>query len=137
MPMSPNPDPEDEFAAPSPSDLPTTDTEPSPVKFDGIVTETHRGDLLLMVPRHDPIETQYFSPTHTGLSSQQLSLFPEVEYRCRQSQECLCGEGIEEGQKVKFLPCCHVFHVGCIDPWLRSQGICPVDKRGVLDFGEE
>lgn len=64
---------------------------------------------------------------------QVLSLFQEVTYSGSEEQECICRETILKGQRVKFLPCCHVFHAQCIDPWLRTHDVCPIDKRKVRD----
>ena len=46
-------------------------------------------------------------------------------------QICQCD--FEAGDHVKVLPCCHDFHVGCIDHWLKDNNSCvlckaPVDK---------
>lgn len=40
----------------------------------------------------------------------------------------VCIEPYEIGQERKFLPCSHVFHVKCIDMWLKnSSRNCPLD----------
>lgn len=45
----------------------------------------------------------------------------------------ICLEQFQENCEVKKLPCHHIFHPGCVDPWLiRSVGDCPVCKRNVL-----
>ncbi|KAI8996127.1 hypothetical protein BC832DRAFT_302113 [Gaertneriomyces semiglobifer] len=50
------------------------------------------------------------------------------------SEVCaICIDGWEEGGKVRELPCNHVFHQSCIDPWLLKHAIlCPVCKRSIL-----
>jgi len=41
----------------------------------------------------------------------------------------ICLEPKLPGQLVRVLPCLHSFHADtCIDPWLRTQPTCPVDK---------
>ncbi|CAL9246272.1 unnamed protein product [Arabidopsis halleri] len=40
----------------------------------------------------------------------------------------VCLEQVTVGEVVRTLPCLHQFHAGCIDPWLRQQGTCPVCK---------
>ncbi|PAN04973.1 hypothetical protein PAHAL_1G105600 [Panicum hallii] len=50
------------------------------------------------------------------------------------AEDCaVCLGGVEEGETVRRLPACqHVFHKGCIDPWLRAHATCPVCRSGVL-----
>lgn len=43
----------------------------------------------------------------------------------------ICLEQVDRGELVRSLPCLHQFHAGCIDPWLRQQGTCPVCKLRV------
>lgn len=38
----------------------------------------------------------------------------------------ICISALEEGDEVAKLPCGHLFHKGCIDPWLREQACCPL-----------
>ncbi|XP_039787029.1 E3 ubiquitin-protein ligase EL5-like [Panicum virgatum] len=39
----------------------------------------------------------------------------------------VCLEEVRGGEMVRSLPGCrHVFHVGCIDPWLHSHVTCPL-----------
>ena len=39
----------------------------------------------------------------------------------------VCLEELRGGEMVRSLPGCrHVFHVGCIDPWLHSHVTCPL-----------
>ncbi|KAJ3672220.1 hypothetical protein LUZ60_006941 [Juncus effusus] len=48
--------------------------------------------------------------------------FKELGYCC-----VVCLSEFEETECVKIIPRCrHVFHPGCIDPWLLSRGSCPV-----------
>lgn len=41
----------------------------------------------------------------------------------------VCLEQVNVGDLLRSLPCLHQFHAGCIDPWLRQQGTCPVCKH--------
>ena len=44
---------------------------------------------------------------------------------------------LEKGEEVKRLPCGHVFHAVCIDPWLKEQrAVCPVCRQGIYDDEE-
>ena len=45
---------------------------------------------------------------------------------------CLvCLSDYEEGDSLKTLPCLHVFHVHCIDEWLRRKRLCPLCNTDV------
>ncbi|CAG9328676.1 unnamed protein product [Blepharisma stoltei] len=42
---------------------------------------------------------------------------------------CLCG--YEIGEEVRTLPCFHMFHVRCVDEWLRRSALCPLCKTSI------
>ncbi|OEL12634.1 hypothetical protein BAE44_0026346 [Dichanthelium oligosanthes] len=45
----------------------------------------------------------------------------------------VCLEEVRGGEMVRSLPeCRHLFHVGCIDPWLHSHVTCPLCRVRVL-----
>ena len=49
----------------------------------------------------------------------------------------VCLDAIREGEPVKRLPCGHVFHSSCIDPWLlEEKAVCPTCRKGVFDDDE-
>ncbi|GJN06424.1 hypothetical protein PR202_ga24153 [Eleusine coracana subsp. coracana] len=44
----------------------------------------------------------------------------------------VCLSELADGEKVRALPSCgHVFHVECVDAWLRSRTTCPVCRAEV------
>ncbi|KAJ6834500.1 putative E3 ubiquitin-protein ligase-like [Iris pallida] len=44
----------------------------------------------------------------------------------------VCLGGLEDGDMVRLLPTCgHVFHVSCIDPWLRAHVSCPLCRAHI------
>eukprot|EP00985_Skeletonema_marinoi_P004145 scaffold1811_cov137-Skeletonema_marinoi.AAC.16 len=45
----------------------------------------------------------------------------------------ICIEEFEPGEKLRVLPCKHLFHIDCIMPWLTErQGCCPQCRTPVL-----
>ena len=53
----------------------------------------------------------------------------------------VCQCDFEEGELLRTLPCNHVYHVECIDPWLRMKKVCPIcntpiDKPRTLSTSE-
>jgi len=45
-------------------------------------------------------------------------------------QSCctICLEDFKAGDDVKTLPCLHLYHMSCIDSWLRRSNDCPICK---------
>lgn len=43
----------------------------------------------------------------------------------------ICFEDYAEGAPIKFLPCNHHFHGGCIDRWFQVKDSCPLCKKHV------
>jgi hypothetical protein len=52
---------------------------------------------------------------------------------CRVLRECeICLDDITTSQKLRTLPCMHVFHAGCVSAWLRKQPVCPICRISTL-----
>jgi len=75
--------------------------------------------------------TQDMGPPPLNLIS--INLIPTVEISEAQvSAKISCSICIEDfflGEKVKQLECDHLFHVPCIDKWLKQNGSCPVCRK--------
>ncbi|XP_045687316.1 LOW QUALITY PROTEIN: E3 ubiquitin-protein ligase ZNRF4 [Phyllostomus hastatus] len=59
---------------------------------------------------------------------------PQVRTFTRLNDTCaICLDEYEEGEQLKILPCSHIYHCKCIDPWFSqaAQRSCPVCKRSV------
>uniref|UniRef100_A0A7N1A176 RING-type domain-containing protein n=1 Tax=Kalanchoe fedtschenkoi TaxID=63787 RepID=A0A7N1A176_KALFE len=67
----------------------------------------------------------------------QLQALPVNVHEGRTSEEeavcAVCLGEYERGERLRLLPCRHVFHCACIDPWLRESGVCPVCRRVAVD----
>jgi ATP-dependent DNA helicase PIF1 len=46
---------------------------------------------------------------------------------------CICLNDFENGDKVKYLPCFHMFHSQEINTWLERSEYCPLCKKSVKD----
>ena len=44
----------------------------------------------------------------------------------------ICIENHVCGDNVRILPCRHIFHKKCIDPWLHERQTCPICKYDIL-----
>ncbi|ORX85639.1 hypothetical protein K493DRAFT_319928 [Basidiobolus meristosporus CBS 931.73] len=44
----------------------------------------------------------------------------------------VCKEDFNEGEETTGLPCHHLFHDGCIRPWLELNGTCPVCRHSLI-----
>jgi Ring finger domain len=80
----------------------------------------------------------------TGLNSSAIASLPVCTHAAARERElgvliecAVCLGTVEEDELVKVLPNCrHLFHVGCIDTWLRLHSACPI-CRGSIEPKEE
>uniref|UniRef100_J3LGP1 RING-type E3 ubiquitin transferase n=1 Tax=Oryza brachyantha TaxID=4533 RepID=J3LGP1_ORYBR len=45
------------------------------------------------------------------------------------AQCAVCKDGIEAGESARRLPCAHLYHDGCILPWLAIRNTCPLCRH--------
>ncbi|KAI6244153.1 E3 ubiquitin-protein ligase RNF13 [Aphelenchoides fujianensis] len=67
------------------------------------------------------------------LSRANLRKLPVYKYKMREEAEtcAICLEDFRANDKVRELPCRHLYHQKCIDPWLTTAKVCPICKRKV------
>ena len=79
----------------------------------------HDGDAI--VPRLSADDVEEFTRTRTFHASEaSADMNPEAE-SCN-----ICYEDFKEGDKLRLLPCMHVFHAECVDRWLLVSCICTI-----------
>mmetsp|Transcript_76705 Transcript_76705/g.220166 ORF Transcript_76705/g.220166 Transcript_76705/m.220166 type:complete len:735 (+) Transcript_76705:650-2854(+) len=60
------------------------------------------------------------------------SLFDEEGDTC-----AICLTEFKEGDRVKSVPCGHMYHPECIDTWLRNAPKCPLCQQHVLSWNND
>ncbi|XP_010267578.1 PREDICTED: probable E3 ubiquitin-protein ligase RHA4A [Nelumbo nucifera] len=61
-----------------------------------------------------------------------IVIFDE-DLKSRDSQCCVCLGDFEIKEQLNQIPSCkHVFHVDCIDHWLRANATCPLCRCSIL-----
>ncbi|XP_060209070.1 uncharacterized protein LOC132636284 isoform X2 [Lycium barbarum] len=78
-----------------------------------------------------------------GASDEQLSSLPSWKYKEIGKKEELRNSGVEnentecciclakygDKEEIRQLPCSHIFHLKCVDQWLRIISCCPLCKQ--------
>mmetsp|Transcript_89878 Transcript_89878/g.159915 ORF Transcript_89878/g.159915 Transcript_89878/m.159915 type:complete len:447 (+) Transcript_89878:91-1431(+) len=81
------------------------------------------------------MEVQEMLSRRQGMQSDAISRIEEQRWGDMQGQgqeQCMvCLSDFDAEDKVRRLPCGHVFHSSCIDEWLRRCTDCPICKTNV------
>lgn len=75
------------------------------------------------------------------MTVEQVHKLPSVDYgeepQTHQTSCAICIEEYEQRDKLRQLPCKHVFHTECVIPWLTERhSSCPLCKNEVLPIAE-
>lgn len=70
------------------------------------------------------------------LSKDVIDALPIVEVtepQVNSKLQCsVCWEDFSLKEKVRQLPCQHVYHEPCIRPWLELHGTCPICRQNLV-----
>ncbi|CAL1377889.1 unnamed protein product [Linum trigynum] len=50
---------------------------------------------------------------------------------------CICLNNYDDDEELRELPCAHVFHVECVDKWLKINACCPLCKNEICEGGDD
>lgn len=66
----------------------------------------------------------------SSIKALHVTVYSAVKEGDLDEEQCtICRCEFEKDHSVKVLPCQHVFHPDCIDPWLRINKKCPICSR--------
>ncbi|KAJ1410823.1 Zinc finger, RING-type [Sesbania bispinosa] len=88
--------------------------------------------------------------SHRGASDDQISQLPSWRHKeahnklelgndseasekliNEDSECCICLAKYKDKEEVRQLPCSHIFHLKCVDQWLKIISCCPLCKQGL------
>jgi hypothetical protein len=79
-------------------------------------------EIIIEIPEEEPPQTNIiFKDLEIGPPGPPII----IEYKC-----IICLDSNEE-KEYTFLPCCHKFHVVCIETWIIKRALCPLCKTPV------
>ncbi|KAI3456782.1 hypothetical protein Pfo_013445 [Paulownia fortunei] len=82
---------------------------------------------------------------HRGAIEEQLASLPSWKYKdvgnilelgnSAKNHEvpecCICLAKYRDKEEIRQLPCTHIFHLKCVDQWLKIISCCPLCKQGI------
>lgn len=86
---------------------------------------------LIESPSNSGAEDEFFEQLIIQEERQnQIDRLPTIKYKKNTAQTtcCICMEEFKESDKVKILPCFHMFHEKEIVEWLQENDSCPICK---------
>mmetsp|Transcript_3762 Transcript_3762/g.11211 ORF Transcript_3762/g.11211 Transcript_3762/m.11211 type:complete len:192 (-) Transcript_3762:365-940(-) len=66
-----------------------------------------------------------------------VELGETMSTQCKDTSCAVCLDAIEEGHKIRSLPCKHDFHTECITPWLIKSARCPLCNDPLFEDQEK
>jgi len=89
--------------------------------------------LSLMEQLHSSIEDE----SKQGLPKEMIEKVIRMKMG-KSAQDCsVCSDGFKRGEKIRKLPCKHIFHDKCIMPWLETHSTCPNCRFNLFEYFTE
>jgi len=82
--------------------------------------------------RNDRKEKQLLSAAKKAISKLKTIPFNSATLDGEDDSCAVCLENYKDGENIRILPCKHLFHKSCIDPWLLNHRTCPMCKSNIL-----
>lgn len=82
--------------------------------------------------RNDRKEKQLLSAAKKAISKLKTAPFNASNFDGEDDSCAVCLENYKDGETIRILPCKHLFHKSCIDPWLLNHRTCPMCKNNIL-----
>jgi len=77
-------------------------------------------------------------PKIVKLKKSQIEKIKTHDYKDVANQDnklcVICQEDFENEDKVRHLPCDHIYHENCIDTWFNKNVHCPLCKKDIREF---
>ncbi|XP_065221274.1 uncharacterized protein LOC135846227 [Planococcus citri] len=119
----------------------------NPQNFDGgapVLLVGNPGDYAWGREGLDTIVTQLLNQMDSSgpppLAKDKINELPFVSITAQQVSEnmqcSVCWDSFKVTEKVRQLPCDHIYHDLCIVPWLELHGTCPICRKLLSDDNE-
>src|SRR5208282_3690852 len=96
----------------------TTNSGPTDCSETTLIAQTETGSEEI------PLKKSNISENYTEIPHEDA---PRSKGRSGSRQCTVCTEDFIESEDVRILPCHHIYHKRCIDPWLLYfAGTCPL-----------
>ena len=70
-----------------------------------------------------------------GLTKEKINKIPIIYFKksySKDNNKCIiCQDDFRENEKVKKLSCEHLYHINCIDQWLKKEKKCPFCNKEI------
>jgi len=75
--------------------------------------------------------------TRQGLPQEMIDKVKKMKMG-KSGQDCtVCSDTFRRGEKIRKLPCRHIFHDKCLMPWLEQNTTCPNCRFDLFEFFTE